>query len=145
AYAAGRALLARAAAHPGITIRHSTTAWGVFGTRTTPDGFAATAGTPVPDGLRVAVHGPEGVEVLLPRALLLTAGAYDLPVPMPGWTLPGFFTVGGLQAFLKGHRTLAGRRVVLAGAHPLLLIAAAQLVRAGADVAEVAFAQGLPR
>ncbi|MFE3316600.1 NAD(P)/FAD-dependent oxidoreductase, partial [Embleya sp. NPDC059213] len=45
---------------------------------------------------------------------------------------------------LKGHRTLAGRRIVLAGAHPLLLIAAAQLVRAGADVAEVAFAQGLP-
>ncbi|MFI6588418.1 FAD-dependent oxidoreductase [Embleya sp. NPDC050493] len=144
AYDAGRALLARAAAHPGITFAHDTTAWGVFGTHTTPDGFAAPPGTPVPEGPRVAVHGPGGVEILLPRALLLTAGAYDLPVPVPGWTLPGFFTVGGIQALLKGHRTLAGRRIVLAGAHPLLLIAAAQLVRAGADVAEVAFAQGLP-
>lgn len=144
AYTAGRALLARAGAHPRITFAHDTTAWGVFGTRTTPDGFAAPPGAPVPEGPRVAVHGPAGVEILLPRALLLTAGAYDLPVPMPGWTLPGFFTVGGIQALLKGHRTLAGRRIVLAGAHPLLLIAAAQLVRAGADVAEVAFAQSLP-
>ncbi|WP_439679208.1 NAD(P)/FAD-dependent oxidoreductase [Embleya sp. MST-111070] len=144
AYAAGRALLTRAAAHPGIDFAHRTTAWGVFATRTAPDGWAAPPGTPVPAGPRVAVHGPEGVEVLLPRALLLTAGAYDLPVPLPGWTLPGFLTVGGIQALLKGHRTLAGRRIVLAGAHPLLLIAAAQLVRAGADVAEVAFAQHLP-
>ncbi|MGC0415925.1 NAD(P)/FAD-dependent oxidoreductase [Embleya sp. AB8] len=144
AYAAGRALLTRAAAHPRVTFAHDTTAWGVFATRTDPDGWAAPPGTPVPAGPRVAIHGPDGVQVLLPRALLLTAGAYDLPVPLPGWTLPGFLTVGGIQALLKGQRTLAGRRIVLVGAHPLLLIAAAQLVRAGADIAEVAFAQHLP-
>jgi len=143
AYAAGRALLEEAAAEPGITFAHGTTAWGVFGTRTTPDGFA-TPGAAVPEGIRLATHGPDGVRVLLPRALLLTAGAYDLPVPFPGWTTPGVLTVGGVQALLKGHRTLAGRRIVLSGAHPLLLVVAAQLVKAGADVAEVAFAQRLP-
>ncbi|GAA4976357.1 NAD(P)/FAD-dependent oxidoreductase [Yinghuangia aomiensis] len=144
AYAAGRALLAEAADTPGLRIRHDTVAWGVFGTRTEPDGWAAPEGTPVEQGLSLAVHGPRGVDVLRPRALLLTGGAFDLPVPMPGWTLPGFLTVGGIQALLKGQQTLAGRRIVLAGAHPLLLVAAAQLLHAGADIAEVAFAQGLP-
>ncbi|MEV6521741.1 FAD-dependent oxidoreductase [Longispora sp. NPDC051575] len=136
---AGRALLDAAHAAPGVSWLPDTTAWGVFGTRAGLDPYAG--GEPPPGRMRVATHGPAGGRILEPRALLLTAGAYDLPVPFPGWTLPGVLTAGGVQAFVKAQGLLPGRRFVLAGGHPLLLVVADQLLRAGADVAEVAFSQ----
>jgi NADPH-dependent 2,4-dienoyl-CoA reductase/sulfur reductase-like enzyme len=56
---------------------------------------------------------------------------------MPGWTLPGVFTVGGAQALLKNQRVLPGRRMVLAGVGPLLLVVASQLSEAGVNVVAV--------
>ena len=76
------------------------------------------------------------VEVAAPAALVAT-GAYDRPVPFPGWTLPGVLTAGGAQSLLKGSGTVAGRRVVVAGTGPFLLAVAAGLVSAGAQVAAV--------
>jgi len=73
-------------------------------------------------------------------ALVLATGAYDRPVAFPGWTLPGVVTAGGTTALIKSQRVLPGRRVVLAGTGPLLLAAAAALVRGGADVAGIAVA-----
>ncbi|HEX5594477.1 MAG TPA: NAD(P)/FAD-dependent oxidoreductase [Micromonosporaceae bacterium] len=137
--AAGRALLAEAAAAPAVTWLPDTSVWGVFGTRAGLDDYAGR--TPEPGRMLVAVHGPEGTGLLEPRALILTAGAYDLPVPFPGWTRPGVLTAGGVQTFLKAQGLLPGQRVVLAGGHPLLLVVAAQLVEAGAEVVEVAFSQ----
>ncbi|GHJ47027.1 pyridine nucleotide-disulfide oxidoreductase [Catellatospora sp. TT07R-123] len=136
---AGRALLAEAAAAPNVDWLPDATAWGVFGTRAGLDDYAGPA--PALGRLRIGVHTPDGGRVLEPAALLLTAGAYDLPVPFPGWTLPGVLTAGGVQAFVKAQGLLPGRRFVLAGGHPLLLVVAAQLVAAGAAVAEVAFSQ----
>ncbi|MGN9767925.1 NAD(P)/FAD-dependent oxidoreductase [Micromonospora sp. SD12] len=137
--AAGRALLAGAAAAPGVRWLADTTVWGVLGTRAGLDGYAGQQ--PAPGRHRVATHGPAGVRLLEPRAVLLTAGAYDLPVPFPGWTLPGVLTAGGVQTFVKAQGLLPGGRFVLAGGHPLLLVVAAQLVRAGARVVEVALVQ----
>ncbi|MEV4466454.1 FAD-dependent oxidoreductase [Micromonospora echinofusca] len=137
--AAGRALLAEAAAAPGVRWLADTTVWGVLGTRAGLDGYAGQQ--PAPGRHRVATHGPAGVRLLEPRAVLLTAGAYDLPVPFPGWTLPGVLTAGGVQTFVKAQGLLPGGRFVLAGGHPLLLVVAAQLVRAGARVVEVALVQ----
>ncbi|MBO4206575.1 NAD(P)/FAD-dependent oxidoreductase [Micromonospora echinofusca] len=134
--AAGAALLAEATGTPGVRWRNDTTVWGVLGARAGLDGFVG--GSPTPGRHRVATYGPTGVELLEPRAVLLTAGAYDLPVPFPGWTLPGVLTAGGVQAFVKAQGLLPGNRFVLAGGHPLLLVVAAQLVRAGARVVEVA-------
>jgi hypothetical protein len=51
---------------------------------------------------------------------------------------------GGVQAFVKSQKLLPGRRFVLAGGHPLLLVVADQLLSAGADIAAVAFAQPRP-
>ena len=137
--AAGRRLLA-AADGAGVRWWPGTVAWGVFGGL---DDFAAAE--PPPDGrLRLATHGPGGTRLVHPRRLLLTAGAYDLPVPFPGWTLPGVLTAGGVQVFVKAQRLVPGRRFVLAGAHPLVLVVAAQLVAAGARVAEVALAVRRP-
>ncbi|ARQ69222.1 NAD(P)/FAD-dependent oxidoreductase [Streptomyces marincola] len=71
------------------------------------------------------------------RALILCPGGYDRHLPVPGWTLPGVMAAGGVQALLKGHGTLAGRRAVVAGTGPFLLPVATGLARAGARVLAV--------
>ncbi|GAB2573071.1 NAD(P)/FAD-dependent oxidoreductase [Streptomyces capparidis] len=71
------------------------------------------------------------------RALVLCPGAHDRQLPVPNWELPGVMTAGGAQALLKGHRTVAGRRVVVAGTGPFLLPVAAGLAAAGARVVAV--------
>ena len=68
------------------------------------------------------------------RIIVLAPGAADQPVPFPGWTLPGVITAGGLQNLIKGARVIPGRRVVVAGNGPLVLLTAANLARAGAEV-----------
>jgi NADPH-dependent 2,4-dienoyl-CoA reductase/sulfur reductase-like enzyme len=141
AYAAGRQLLERAQAAAGIVWRSETTAWGIFDAGA--ESPAPTDGSAT-DGLVVALAGPAGLSRVRARRLLLATGAYDLPVAFPGWTLPGVMTAGGVQAFVKSQRLLPGRRFVLAGAHPLLLVVADQLLAAGADVAAVAFAEPRP-
>ncbi|GAA4593558.1 NAD(P)/FAD-dependent oxidoreductase [Planotetraspora phitsanulokensis] len=76
------------------------------------------------------------------RALILCPGGYDRQLPIPGWDLPGVMAAGGAQALLKGHRTLAGRRAVVAGTGPFLLPVATGLARAGASLAAVVEANG---
>nr|MBA2305356.1 FAD-dependent oxidoreductase [Acidobacteriota bacterium] len=71
------------------------------------------------------------------NVIIIAAGAYDRPVPLPGWTLPGVLTVGGAQTLLKAQRILPGKRILLAGTGPLLLVVASQLARAGASIAAV--------
>jgi NADPH-dependent 2,4-dienoyl-CoA reductase/sulfur reductase-like enzyme len=70
-------------------------------------------------------------------ALILATGATDRTMPVPGWTLPGVFTLGGAQILLKGQGALIGRRVVFGGSSPLLYLAARQYLSAGATVAAV--------
>jgi NADPH-dependent 2,4-dienoyl-CoA reductase/sulfur reductase-like enzyme len=70
-------------------------------------------------------------------AIVIATGAYDRPVPLPGWTLPGVFTSGGVQTLLKSQRVLAGRRVLLTGTGPLNLVLANQLAEAGAEIVAV--------
>lgn len=89
----------------------------------------------------IMAMGPEGVTMISARHILIAAGCHDLAVPLPGWTLPGVYAAGGIQAFIKGQQLLVGKRVLLAGTHPLQLIIAAQIVAAGGTVAAVAFAQ----
>jgi len=80
------------------------------------------------------VDGPEGGRVVRWRRLVLATGARERLLPFPGWTRPGVFGAGGLQALVKGGWPIAGRRVVVAGTGPLLLAAAATLRREGARV-----------
>jgi len=85
-------------------------------------------------GWELALHGPHAPTRLTARALILATGAYDRPIPFPGWTLPGVMTAGGAQAFIKGQRRVPGRRFLLSGAGPLQIAVAAGLVQAGAEV-----------
>lgn len=94
--------------------------------------------------LTVAVSTPAGGLNLRAARLVLATGAYDMPVAFPGWTLPGVMTAGGVQSLLKSQHVRVAGPVVVAGSHPLLILVAEQLRAAGADVAEVAFARGLP-
>jgi NADPH-dependent 2,4-dienoyl-CoA reductase/sulfur reductase-like enzyme len=70
-------------------------------------------------------------------ALILATGATDRVLPVPGWTLPGVFTLGGAQVLLKEHGCLIGRRVVFCGSSPLLYLAAKQYRAIGAEIAAV--------
>lgn len=69
--------------------------------------------------------------------LVLATGAYDRPVPFPGWTLPGVLTAGGAQGLVKTMRVVPGRRALVAGTGPLLLVVANQLHQAGVEVVAV--------
>jgi NADPH-dependent 2,4-dienoyl-CoA reductase/sulfur reductase-like enzyme len=75
--------------------------------------------------------------------LILCPGGYDRQLPIPGWDLPGVMAAGGVQALLKAHRTLAGRRAIVAGTGPFLLAVAEQLLDAGAEIVAVCEANRL--
>jgi NADPH-dependent 2,4-dienoyl-CoA reductase/sulfur reductase-like enzyme len=70
--------------------------------------------------------------------LILATGARERFLPFPGWTLPGVFGVGGLQALVRGGFDVRGKRVVVAGTGPLLLAVAAHLRHEGAEIVRVA-------
>ncbi|MBU8539672.1 FAD/NAD(P)-dependent oxidoreductase [Falsiroseomonas tokyonensis] len=71
------------------------------------------------------------------RALVLCCGTHERIIAFPGWTLPGVLGLAAATILLKAHGVLPGRRVVVAGAGPLLYAVAAKLLKAGAEVAAV--------
>ncbi|MBN8897808.1 MAG: (2Fe-2S)-binding protein, partial [Rhodospirillales bacterium] len=77
------------------------------------------------------------------RRLILALGAHEAPVPLPGWTLPGVLTTGGLQTLARAQRVLPGHRVLIAGTGPLNLQLACELLDGG--VAPVAVLEAAPR
>jgi D-hydroxyproline dehydrogenase subunit alpha len=101
------------------------------------------AGGPRPFTLHLT--GGDVARAVAARAVILCPGGYDRQLPVPGWTLPGTMAAGGVQALLKGHHTLAGRRVVVAGTGPFLLPVATGLATAGARVLAVCEAAGPAR
>jgi len=69
--------------------------------------------------------------------LILATGAMDRIMPLPGWTLPGVYALGGAQIALKHQGCAVGHRVVFLGSGPLLFLAAYQYAKAGVNVAAV--------
>ena len=88
-------------------------------------------------GGAVHIAGPGGSEALAYDGLILATGAMDRIIPIPGWTLPGVFTLGGAQVALKAQGCAIGRRCILLGTGPLLYLLAFQYAKAGAVVAAV--------
>lgn len=130
-YPWAKALIERFEDHPLIDARFRATAFGILRTEE--------------GGLELAVSDAQGGHRIAARRVLIATGAYDMPVAFPGWTLPGVMTVGAVQSLLKSQMLLAGRRIVIAGSHPIQLILAAQLLAAGADLRAIAIARDLPR
>ena len=74
---------------------------------------------------------------LVAKKFLIAPGAMERPMPVPGWTLPGVMTCGAAQTMLKANGLVPDGRCILAGCGPLLLLLAAQLVRAGIKPAAI--------
>ncbi|MGD9133258.1 MAG: FAD-dependent oxidoreductase [Desulfobacterales bacterium] len=102
-----------------IRYLNNTLVWGIFEDRTLAlahDGISSSLGF---------------------KHLLVATGAYDRPVPFPGWTLPGVFTAGGAQKLVKSERVLPGENILLAGTGPLQLVLADQILMAGGKIAAI--------
>jgi glycine/D-amino acid oxidase-like deaminating enzyme len=113
------AVLAKSAELAGVKILNDTTVWAAF----SPAEVAAVAA---------------GRSTLFrPRRLVLATGAYEQSLPIPGWTLPGVMTVGGLQTLARSYRVAPGDRIVIAGNGPLCLQTAVELIEGGANVVAV--------
>jgi NADPH-dependent 2,4-dienoyl-CoA reductase/sulfur reductase-like enzyme len=69
--------------------------------------------------------------------LILATGATDRVLPIPGWTLPGVFTLGAAQIALKAQGCAIGTRIVCVGSGPLLYLVAWQYRKAGVAVVAV--------
>lgn len=122
----GRRLLAELEAQASRVVLHSgALVWGVFDERT------------------LTIAKPNGSVSVRPETLVLAQGAYDRPVPLPGWTLPGVYTAGACQLLVKSQGVLPGKRILVAGTGPLLAVVAGQLARAGATVVGVLEASSL--
>lgn len=92
------------------------------------------------DGWIVAVHrkgiSGEQVKNMTARKLIISIGAFERIVPFPGWTLPGVFSVGGLNTLAK-KGIVPGERILIAGSGPLQLVLAHHLINAGARIAGI--------
>jgi NADPH-dependent 2,4-dienoyl-CoA reductase/sulfur reductase-like enzyme len=116
----GPALLERFHRHRDrIEFLGGTTAWSIFPPR------------------RLAVTDGECSRIIEADHLVLATGAYEYVPPFPGWTLPGVMTPGAAQAMVKTMHVRPGRRALLTGTGPFLLVVAEQLHRAGMEVAGV--------
>jgi thioredoxin reductase/bacterioferritin-associated ferredoxin len=108
-----------------VTLHAQAVVWAVFDERT------------------LAVWENGASETVRAGVLVLATGAYDRPVPMPGWTLPGVYTAGAAQVLVRTQGVLPGHRVLVAGTGPLLAAVGAELAGAGARVVAILEAASL--
>lgn len=95
--------------------------------------FGSTVWDVAPDLAVTAQKAGQSFQVRAPQ-LIAATGAMERPSPIPGWTLPGVLNAGAAQIALKSAGAVPAGRVVLAGAGPLLLLVACQLLDAGVSV-----------
>jgi len=119
------AVLAQSTLRAGAQIVNEATVWAAFS----------------PHEVAAIVAGRS--RLYLPRRLVLATGAYEQSPTIPGWTIPGVMTVGGLQTLARSYRVAPGERIVIAGNGPLCLQAAVELLDGGANV--VAVLEAAPR
>jgi NADPH-dependent 2,4-dienoyl-CoA reductase/sulfur reductase-like enzyme len=116
----------------GVRVLTDVAVWGIFANEQGP-------------GYLLCLYGPDDVpRRLVADVVILAPGAYDKPLPFPGWTLPGVMTAGAAQVLVKSQRVLPGRRVLLSGTGPLQLAVASQLINGGAEVVAILDANPFP-
>lgn len=87
-----------------------------------------------PSRNELLAESPDGPIRFRFNALVLATGARELFLPFPGWTTPGVFGAGAIQALVKTGLPVTGKRIVVAGTGPLLLAVADLLKAKGAIV-----------
>jgi len=91
----------------------------------------------VSDGHDVMWASERASGIIRAEQLVIAAGAYDRPIPFPGWTLPGVMTAGGVQVLIKTMQVKPGRRALVAGTGPLIVGVAKRLHEIGVEVVAV--------
>ena len=76
-------------------------------------------------------------------ALILATGARERQLPFNGWTLPGVMATGAAQILMKCSGILPGRKTLIGGLGPLMLVLAAEILASGGQVLAV-LDQSLP-
>lgn len=107
--------------------------------------FRASGAEYLPEATVVNVDGQFAVDYLAHgvmrrvhcRALILATGAYERPVPLPGWTLPGVMTAGAGQVLAKQSGVVPDGPVALVGNGPLLWLLAWQYRQLGVDLTAI--------
>ncbi|MCB2215758.1 MAG: FAD-dependent oxidoreductase [Desulfobulbaceae bacterium] len=75
-------------------------------------------------------------DIIAAEKIIIAQGALERVYPCPGWTLPGFMTLGAANTFVsKG--VIPGKRMLIAGSGPLLILLAANLLYAGVEIAAI--------
>ena len=100
-------------------------------------GWRVWSAMPIERGFRLDAIGAGAPHAVEAPVLLIATGAVERILPFPGWTTPGVFGLAAATTMLKSQRISPGRRVVVAGAGPLLAAVAAGVLKAGAGVATV--------
>lgn len=93
--------------------------------------------------LEIGMLTSEGLGSVRVKHILVATGAVERPFPVPGWTLPGVLTAGGVQATLKASGSAPEGKVVMAGTGPLAYLLATQLLDTG--LCELTFLDTTPR
>lgn len=90
------------------------------------------------DGL-VFLGQREGQPVIArPKTAIIATGAYERPITVPGWTLPGVMTTGAAQTLWRSYQTLPGQRIAVCGSGPLNVQVALELAKGGAEIVYLA-------
>ena len=69
-------------------------------------------------------RAPQGRHRILAKTVIIATGAYEVPLIVPGWTLPGVMTIGAGQTLVRRYGVAPGARTVIAGNGPLDAISA---------------------
>jgi len=81
-------------------------------------------------------------EDLIPSAvqakkLLISVGALERPMPIPGWTLPGVMACTAADVLYKTSGLVPKGQVVLAGSGPLMLLIACRMLDTGVSIGAI--------
>ena len=90
------------------------------------------------DGLLFLGQRESTPVVARPKTAIIATGAYERPITVPGWTLPGVMTTGAAQTLWRSYQTLPGKRVAVCGSGPLNVQVALELAKGGAQIAYMA-------
>jgi sarcosine oxidase subunit alpha len=112
------ATLAEDAVKAGATLLQGASVWGIY------------------PGWNVCLSG-ERPRIIEASQLVLATGATEIPVPIPGWMLPGVMTIGAGQVMATQYRVRPGKHGIVVGINPLSVAIAHELQMAGTELAAI--------
>jgi len=108
----------------GIDLRANTRVWSVSA------GETAT-------GVTLDLLSGDHIDRVETDTLVVAGGALERHLPFPGWTDPRITGLAGASILMRNGGVLPGRRMIVAGAGPLLFSVAHQIVELGGEVVAI--------